>query len=145
MNNDSTTALNQLLESLELTAEEKTRNNWARRTKTTFLSYTLRVFENVITHKLMTVTYDAAKDCYYTRLLLDPLCASAGASIKQKLIDALKDVKHCGDYGELFFLANPPTAWVVMGDADGDEKNGFTCMLSSFDAVRGMVQRARRT
>lgn len=135
MTNDSPTSLTQLLNDLNLTPEEKVRSDWARKAKSSFLTYTMRVFEHRTTHKLMAVLYDAAKDCYYTQFLLGPLCGSTGPEIKKRLLEALKDVKHGGDYGKLFYLANPSTAWLVFGDGDGDEEDGHT----SFEVIKAKL------
>lgn len=132
MTNDSPTSLTQLLNDLNLTPEEKVRSDWARKSKSSFLTYTMRVFEHRTTHKLMAVLYDAARDCYYTQFLLGPLCGSSGPEIKKRLLEALKDVKHGGDYGYLHYLANPATAWLVLGDSDGDMDEGHT----SFEDIK---------
>src|SRR5262245_27540604 len=50
----------------------------------------------------------------------------AAVSMKERLLDALKDVYHSGDYGYLWWNESEGKVWLTMGDADGDEDNGHT-------------------
>lgn len=125
MTNDSTAALTHLLNNLVLLPGEELRSNWARRTKTSFLQYTLRVFKSTATHRLVTVLFDSIQNKYVTQLLLDAEEARTGSDIERILLDALNDVEHCGDYGLLYYLASPPTAFVVLGDSDGEGDENY--------------------
>ena len=125
MTNDSTSALTHLLSNLVLLPGEELRSDWARRAKSSFLQYTLRVFKSTATHRLVTVLFDSVQDKYYTQLLLDHQDGQTGENIKKTLINALAEVEHCGDYGFLYYLASPPTACVVLGDADGEDDKDY--------------------
>lgn len=56
--------------------------------------------------------------------------------LEKQLIDAAKPIKHCGDYGILWF--NPKTNAVILtlGDSDGGTDNGGT----SFNDIESMLK-----
>jgi len=56
--------------------------------------------------------------------------------IRQALVDAAKPIKHCGDYGELFYHPEKREVWVTMGDGDGDTEQGYT----DLDDIKTMLK-----
>jgi len=122
MTNDSPTALTELLKNPEILPSENVRIQWARKAKVTYCNKTTRIFRNSVTRKFVAVTYDAVENAY-SSVVLDQ---GSTTDVKTQLLDALKDVVHSGDYGFLYYLASPPTAYLVMGDGDGDEGIGHT-------------------
>lgn len=56
-------------------------------------------------------------------------------TMKDLLIAAAKPIKHCGDYGQLWWHAATGHVWLTLGDADGDPNGPGT----PFDEVRRML------
>lgn len=139
MTNNSTAALTHLLNNLELIPGEEARSNWARKSKSSFLEYTLRVFRSTATHRLVAVLFDSIQDKYHTQLLLDSKAGQIGANVKKALLAALADVEHCGDYGLLYYLASPPTAHVVLGDGDGEDDKNYKANIKTKLLATGLV------
>jgi hypothetical protein len=57
-------------------------------------------------------------------------------TIEEDLVTALRDVKHCGDYGNLWWQPGTGTAFLNMGDADGQEEFGWT----AFDTIETLLR-----
>ena len=49
-----------------------------------------------------------------------------GVSIEERLIRAAKTIRHCGDYGELWYHPDKAKVWWVGGDSDGNPLQGYT-------------------
>lgn len=58
------------------------------------------------------------------------------------LIEAAKDIDHCGDYGLLFWNKVEKKVWWTAGDGDGDEENGHTSIdsiITKFETIHGVA------
>lgn len=59
-------------------------------------------------------------------------------NLEKRMIEVAKKIKHCGDYGDLYWNPKTKAVWLVLGDADGDEECGGT----PFDEIKKLFFQA---
>lgn len=100
--------------------------NWKRISKTSQGLDEIRLFSNGSV--VISITTNVAGLAGIERI--------STSDIPTQLKAAAKQIKHCGDYGHLYYHpASRSVVWVG-GDADGDPENGHT----DFDAIKRMLK-----
>ncbi len=94
--------------------------DWKRRLKYIFYDDTARVFENVATKQFCTVYCLEFGDVVVKDGNLLP---KTDPELMKRLIKAGNSIKHCGDYGQMFWNPLDMTVWMCMGDGDCPMEN----------------------
>lgn len=62
-------------------------------------------------------------------------------NVEEQLISFAKTIRHCGDYGRLFWNEKTGHVWLVLGDSDGETEYGysdFTYIENGFKKIPGV-------
>lgn len=117
--------------------------DWKRISKKNAGSAVVRIFEfssGVLVEVVETQTVVVFTEITY-RSGLHPLPPKQ-PSIPVQLKKAAAKIRHCGDYGALWYNAKSQRVWWTAGDADGEVLNGHTGIddIKSMLKVPGVVQ-----